>query len=148
MNAFKVIGMADEGTCEHCGANCPRRRVLVVMTDADGNACGDAQSWGVICASKVRSGGTTSARSQSRIISEAESADFSRERMIEAKMSRVTDSKSTANYRFMQTRREIVGSYFATSPNGKIVRVDATDAADVEFFASRGFIQSSDAVVA
>lgn len=146
MATFKVIGMAEEGTCEHCGANCPRRRVLVVMTDADGNACGDAQSWGVICASKVRSGGTTSARSQSRIISEAESADFSRERMIEAKMSRITDNASMANYRFMRTRREIIGSYFATDAAGMIVRVDATDAEDVEFFASRGFVQSSDSV--
>ena len=144
MNAFKVIGMAEEGACEHCGANCPRRRVLVVMADADGNACGDAQSWGVICASKVRGGRSTPAR----IISEAESADTSRERIVEAKMSRVTDSANIANYRFMLTRREIVGSYFATSPNGKIVRVDATDAADVEFFASRGFVQSSDAVLA
>jgi hypothetical protein len=54
MNGFKIMGMAEEGKCEHCGANCPKRRVYVMPVDADGNHAGDVQCWGVICASKVR----------------------------------------------------------------------------------------------
>ena len=54
MNAFKIMGMAEEGKCEHCGANCPKRRVYVMPVDADGNHDGDVQCWGVICASKAR----------------------------------------------------------------------------------------------
>jgi len=48
MTGYKIKGMAEEGTCEHCGANCPKRRVYVET------AAGDVQAWGVICASKVR----------------------------------------------------------------------------------------------
>ena len=47
MNAFKIIGADDEGKCDHCGANCPKRRVLVETANG-------VESWGVICASKVR----------------------------------------------------------------------------------------------
>lgn len=47
MNAFKIIGADDEGKCEHCGANCPKRRVLVETDNG-------VESWGVICASKLR----------------------------------------------------------------------------------------------
>jgi hypothetical protein len=54
MNGFKIMGMAEEGKCEHCGASCPKRRVYVMPVDADGNHDGDVQCWGVICASKVR----------------------------------------------------------------------------------------------
>jgi hypothetical protein len=54
MNGFKIMGMAEEGKCEHCGANCPKRRVYVMPVDADGNHDGEVQCWGVICASKVR----------------------------------------------------------------------------------------------
>lgn len=53
MNGFKIMGMADEGKCDHCGANCPKRRVAVMPVDADG-AHGDVEFWGVVCASKVR----------------------------------------------------------------------------------------------
>jgi hypothetical protein len=54
MNGFKIMGMADEGKCEHCGANCPKRRIYVMPVDADGNHDGEVQRWGVICASKAR----------------------------------------------------------------------------------------------
>lgn len=54
MSGFKIMGMAEEGKCEHCGANCPKRRVYVMPVDCDGNHAGDVQCWGVICASKVR----------------------------------------------------------------------------------------------
>ena len=54
MSGFKIMGMAEEGKCEHCGANCPKRRVYVMPVDCDGNHAGDVQCWGVICASKAR----------------------------------------------------------------------------------------------
>jgi len=47
MNAFKIIGADDEGKCEHCGASCPKRRVLVETENG-------VESWGVFCASKIR----------------------------------------------------------------------------------------------
>ena len=47
MNAAKIIGLADEGKCECCGANCPKRRVLVATESGE-------QAWGVVCASKAR----------------------------------------------------------------------------------------------
>jgi hypothetical protein len=48
MTGLKILGMTDEGTCDHCGANCPKRRVSV-MTGG-----GEVESWGVVCASKAR----------------------------------------------------------------------------------------------
>ena len=56
MAGFKIAGVTEEGNCEHCGAACPKRRMLVVPVDAEGNAAGPAQSWGVVCAAKVRAG--------------------------------------------------------------------------------------------
>jgi hypothetical protein len=53
MTGYKIMGMAEEGKCQHCGANCPKRRVYVMPVDADGNR-GEVEAWGVICASKVR----------------------------------------------------------------------------------------------
>lgn len=43
----KIIGLADEGKCDHCGANCPKRRVNVETENG-------VEQWGVVCASKVR----------------------------------------------------------------------------------------------
>lgn len=54
MSSYKIMGMAEEGKCEHCGANCPKRRVYVMPLESDGSHSGDVQAWGVICASKVR----------------------------------------------------------------------------------------------
>lgn len=50
---YTIKGMAEEGKCEHCGANCPKRRVYVQPVNADGDR-GEVQAWGVICASKAR----------------------------------------------------------------------------------------------
>lgn len=52
---YTIKGMAEEGTCEHCGANCPKRRVYVQPVNAEGDR-GEVQAWGVICASKARGG--------------------------------------------------------------------------------------------
>jgi len=48
MNGLKILGMTDEGTCDHCGANCPKRRVSVMTSG------GEVELWGVVCASKAR----------------------------------------------------------------------------------------------
>lgn len=50
---YAVRGMAEEGKCDHCGANCPRRRVYVQPIYGDGDR-GEVEAWGVICASKAR----------------------------------------------------------------------------------------------
>jgi hypothetical protein len=42
----------------------------------------------------------------------------------------------------------MIGSYFAENAAGHIVRVDGTDAADVEFYAARGFVQITATVAA
>lgn len=49
MTRYEIKGMADEGRCEHCGANCPKRRVYVRPIDG-----GEVQAWGVVCASRAR----------------------------------------------------------------------------------------------
>lgn len=161
MDTFKILGMADEGKCEHCGANCPKRRVAVMPVDADG-CTHDVQYWGVICASKVRYG-SKSVGKQSAIVAAAQKADADREYTARQKMSRVvTDSltrdfggglvvtfrtnKDGANRLYRMTGRRLVGSYFAENAAGHIVRVDGTDPADVQFYADHGFIQTTPAV--
>jgi hypothetical protein len=49
--------------------------------------------------------------------------------------------KSAANRKYAMTGRSLVGSYFASNDQGHIVRVDGKDAADVSFYAERGFVQ-------
>jgi tRNA G26 N,N-dimethylase Trm1 len=49
MTRYEIKGMADEGKCEHCGANCPKRRVYVRPIDG-----GEVEAWGVVCASRAR----------------------------------------------------------------------------------------------
>lgn len=49
MTRYEIKGMADEGRCEHCGANCPKRRVYVRPIDG-----GEVQAWGLVCASRAR----------------------------------------------------------------------------------------------
>jgi hypothetical protein len=153
MNGFKIMGMAEEGQCEHCGANCPKRRVYVMPVDVDGNHAGDVQCWGVICASKVRNHGSKAVRHQSAIVAEAQRVDADREYHNSRRIARIvaagTDKpKNAANIVYNVTRRPIAGSYFAENQQGDIVRVDGSDAADVEFYAGRGFVQTTAAVAA
>jgi hypothetical protein len=166
MNGFKIMGMAEEGKCEHCGANCPKRRVYVMPVDADGNHDGDVQCWGVICASKVRNNGSKAVRHQSAIIAQAQQADFDREYHARQKARRIVEcvpffidlgfgkgrveenAKNAANCLYRMTNRSMIGSYFAENAAGHIVRVDGTDAADVEFYAARGFVQITETVAA
>jgi hypothetical protein len=63
MTRYEIKGMADEGKCEHCGANCPKRRVYVRPIDG-----GEVEAWGVVCASRARGerGTATDAKHLSR----------------------------------------------------------------------------------
>lgn len=162
MSSFKILGMADDGKCECCGANCPKRRVAVRPVDADGCEH-DVEFWGVICASKVRTG-SKAVRFQNQIVAEAQRADADREYFTRQKMARVVadsltsnfdglavtfqSAKDGANRLYRMTGRNIIGSYFAENAAGHIVRVDGTDAKDVEFYADLGFTQTTAAVAA
>jgi hypothetical protein len=141
---FKILGMAEEGRCECCGANCPRRRVAVAPIDADGNE-GEVQFFGVICAAKANR--STSAR----IVNAASNADYQaklaaadRERRfayrVEAEVPGDTP-QGRANLRYRRTGRSLIGSYFLANAAGQIVRVDGKDPVDVELFRSRGFTE-------
>lgn len=158
---YVVRGMAEEGTCEHCGANCPKRRVYVQPVYADGDR-GEVQAWGVICAGTVRSG-SKSVRIQNQIVAEAKRADADREYAKRQKIARVVadnlsrdfgggvvvvfqSAKDGANRLYRMTGRAIAGSYFAENAAGHIVRVDGSDADDVQFFAGLGFVQTTAAV--
>ena len=161
MTSFKILGMTEEGKCEHCGANCPKRRVAVIPLDADGNHDGEPQFWGVICASKVRNRGSKAVRHQTAIIAQAEQADRDREYHTRQKMRRIVaavpfvidlgslgkathaNAKDAANHMYRITNRPIVGSYFAENSEGHIVRVDGIDAADADFYAALGFVQTT-----
>lgn len=163
MTKFKVLGMADEGKCECCGANCPKRRVAVMPLDADGNHAGDVQFFGVICASKMRTG-SKAVRFQNQIVAEAQRADMDREYHKRQKMARVMTDDLTrifdgmvvtfqsqrdgANRLYRMTGRSIIGSYFAQNAAGHLVRVDGADADDVRFYANLGFTQVTAAVAA
>jgi hypothetical protein len=46
MEKHTVLGIVDEGTCECCGARCPKRRVALKTPD------GDVVMFGVVCAGK------------------------------------------------------------------------------------------------
>lgn len=141
---FEILGMAEEGFCECCGARCPKRRVAVVPID-DGGSRGEVQQWGVICASKIRGS------SQSAIVNEANHADHvakleaaDRERRFAYRVGAVVPGdtpQGRANLRYRRTGRSLVGSYFLGNAAGEIVRVDGNDPADVELFRSRGFVE-------
>jgi hypothetical protein len=60
------------------------------------------------------------------------------------KMARVTAKRSDANTKYNLTNRQLAYSYFAESPDGKVVRVDGSDKRDSEFFGGRGFHRVGD----
>lgn len=163
---YKILGVTEEGRCDRCGTNCPKRRVAVQPIDVDGNACGDVESWGCNCAAYAKYG-SKSARHQSEILSEAQRSDRDREHDERQKLARVAvvgksydfggpatvvfcrgglDSENLSNRLYRRTGRRIVGSYFARGPHGEVVRVDGGDPADVAFFESRGFVRVSETV--
>jgi len=160
---------SNDGQCEKCGTNCPKRRVEVLPVDADGNACGPVQLWGVNCAAFARYG-SKSQRHQSRVVAEANEAERQRAAREREKLARVAavsrsynfggaavvcgsgegnDSLgNVANRLYHRTGRSLAGSYFARGPYGEVVRVDGSDAADVQFFVARGYVQCSNPVEA
>jgi hypothetical protein len=157
---------SNEGRCEKCGTVCPKRRVEVLPVDADGNACGEVQLWGVNCAAQARYG-SKARKYQERVVVEADTAERERAYQERQKLARVAvvgqsydfggpatvvfcrdglDSEGLANRLYRRTGRSLVGSYFARGPRGEVVRVDGSDAADVAFFAERGYVQVSNPV--
>jgi len=152
---YKILGMAEEGHCEHCGANCPKRRVAIVAVDCDGNPSAEPVMVGCICAAELT--GNRSRSAANRIRQQAEFADqqakLHREDLERQFNFRVAGDvgafgtpQDAANRRYRVTRRPIIGSYFAADDAGRIVRVDGTSKQDVEMFASRGFRQITGAV--
>ncbi len=159
---------SNDGRCEKCGTVCPKRRVEVLPVDADGNACGPVQLWGVNCAAFARYG-SKSQRHQSSVVAEANETERQRVAWEHQKLSRVAavsrsydfgvvvvcgsgegnDSLgNVANRLYHRTGRSLVGSYFARGPYGEVVRVDGRDAADVQFFVDRGYVQFTNPVEA
>ena len=157
---YKILGMAEEGHCEHCGANCPKRRVAIVAVDCDGNPSAEPVMVGCICAAELT--GNRSRSAANRIRQQAEFADqqakLHRDDLERQFAFRVAgkwhpdvdpssrEPRDAANARYRVTRRPIVGSYFAADDAGRIVRVDGTSKQDVEMFAGRGFRQITGAV--
>ncbi len=158
---YKVLGVVEEGTCDRCGTNCPKRRVAVEPVDG-----GPVERWGVNCAALAQHG-SKSARHQSAVLAEAQKADRDREYHERQKLARVAvvgqyydfggpatvvfcrgglDSEVLANRLYRRTGRGLVGSYFAKGPQSEVVRVDGSDSADVSFYESRGFVPVSDPV--
>lgn len=161
---IKVLKVTEEGHCEKCGRDCPRRRVLVVPVDRDGNPSGEQQAWGVNCAAQAKYG-KKSASAQAVILAEADANERDRlynERQKLARVAAVGRSYSLggpdfecddagqlnlANRLYHRTGRGLQGSYLARNADGHAVRVDGRDPRDVEFYVSRGFTQFTDPVV-
>jgi len=148
MTKIEILGMADEGKCEHCGTNCPRRRVAVRARCADGET-GAVEFWGVVCAGAARYGRRT-ASNGNRVRAEAEHAarvaemeSLELERRFAYRVAGEVPAdggpRNAANLRYRRTGRPVVGSYFLADDAGRIVRVDGTDPADVQLFTDRGF---------
>ena len=161
VKGYKVVGASDEGKCDRCGKEGLKRTVAIQAVDVDGLGFSDAvEHWGVCCAAYAKFGSKSYA-SQSKVVAEANKADMERAYEIETKGKRIasdlvytykvmipfshTESitfdclKGAANRKYAMTGRKLEGSYFATNEQGHIVRVDGKDAADVSFFAARGF---------
>ncbi len=161
---------SNDGRCEKCGTACPKRRVEVLPVDADGNACGPVQLWGVNCAAFARYG-SKSQRHQAAVVAEANLAEFTRASWERARLGRVAFAgqsydfggpatvvvcgsgenacpEGLANRLYHRTGRNLTGSYFARGPQGEVVRVDGSDAADVQFFVDRGYVQFTNPVEA
>ena len=160
---FKVVGSSDEGKCDRCGKQGLKRTVAIQAVDADGLGFLDGvEHWGVCCAAYAKYG-SKGGKAMARIEAEATKADNDRAYEIETKGKRIasdlvytykvmfpvshTESitfdclKSAANRKYAMTGRSLSGSYFASNEQGHIVRVDGNDAADVAFYAERGFSQ-------
>jgi hypothetical protein len=168
---FKTLGVTEEGRCDRCGTNCPKRRIAVQPVDADGNACGDVQAWGCNCAAFARYG-SKSVRHQNAILAEADNARRERECLERGWLSRavtvgesvvlwipntgrsflvdppksIDEAKSLANRKYNARRSSLVGSYFAQRGESTIVRVDGNRLDEAAFFESQGFVRVSEPV--
>lgn len=168
---YKILGVTEEGRCDRCGTNCPKRRVAVQPVDVDGNACGDVESWGCNCAAYAKYG-SKSVRHQNAVLFEAKNAERERELTERAWLDRVVkvgepvvlwipgtgrsflvdpansldEAKSLANRKYNACRSTLVGSYFAQRGDDEVVRVNGQRRDQVEFFESQGFVRVSEPV--
>jgi hypothetical protein len=170
VRGYKVVGASDEGKCDRCGKEGLKRTVAVQAVDADGLGFSEAvEHWGVCCAAYAKFGSKSYA-SQSRVMALASNADMERAYELSTRPLRIADTltvtrkvmfpfshtetdtfdclRGAANAKYRRSNRTIEGSYFASNAQGHIVRVDGKDAADVAFFAARGFYQITTAVEA
>lgn len=170
VKGYKVLGASDEGKCDRCGKEGLKRTVAVQAVDADGLGFSmDVEHWGVCCAAYAKFGSKSYA-SRSKVIAEANKADLDAAYELATKSQRIADSltttfkvmfpvshtetvthdclKGAANWKYRRSNRSMDGSFFAANDQGHIVRVDGKDAADVAFFAARGFSQITTAIAA
>lgn len=74
-----------------------------------------------------------------KAVGEAEHAEKTKKEFEQARLKRLADTKQDANQQYAASGRPLPHSYFAESPDGKIVRVDGTDVHDVEYFDNAGY---------
>lgn len=158
---------SNDGQCERCGTNCPKRRVEVLPVNAHGEGCGPVQLWGVNCAAFARYGSKSRAH-QSKVVAEANEAERTAAYVEQSRLARVavvgqsysfggpsplvcgsgesSHPESVANRLYHRTGLSLVGSYFARGPHGEVVRVSGGNAAEAAFFESRGYVRVSNPV--
>jgi hypothetical protein len=156
-NTAQPLGVVEEGRCERCGTNCPRRRIAVRLP------CGDVQRWGVDCTA-LAVYGRKSRAGQQAIVREIEQQALRRAWDDRAHLARIAavdkpvrlrvsgrdewvtlagptsldECKNFANRLYRETCRSLEGSFFA-GRGGEVVRVDGSDAADAAWYESQGF---------
>ena len=137
----KVLGkMEAERPCDCCGTNLLKTAVVIELEN------GTQLQVGRDCAAKAIHGRKTSANAR-KIDQAASNAEHEANCLNSAKMARIAEKKNEANHRFNATGRPVAGSFFAIN-GGNVVRVDGSDAVDVQWFADQGFVQDGPVVPA
>lgn len=81
-----------------------------------------------------------------RAIGEQDVAKRGKELRNDSRESRHAETKGDANQSYQRTNRAMNHSFLAKGPDGRIVRVDGTDAEDLQYFDERGYQRISDPV--
>jgi hypothetical protein len=83
-----------------------------------------------------------------RAIGEVEAEERNRQGRNQSREARHAASKGDANNAYKATNRPMAHSFLAEGPDGRIVRIDGTDAEDAAYFDERGYRRVSDPVAA
>jgi len=147
----KVLGKIEaERPCDLCGTTLLKTAVVI---ECDGQQL----HFGRDCAAMSLHGNKSHANQKrvDRAVMAAEHEARQQAEIEAAKLRRIStvedceqNSPNNPNAKYNRTGRPRIGSYFAEDSNGRKVRVDGTDPADVEFYNSRGFIQTTSVVEA